>query len=807
MTGLTDSQITLIELFNRFDRVEIPIIQRDYAQGRESAEDVRTGLLQAIYEKLVEPVGELETPIDMDFIYGSIETNAQAKKRFYPLDGQQRLTTLFLLYWFASAKEDEMSAFGEQFCDQKESKFVYRIRESSTEFIDALCKYTPEATAFSSGKLSMNIREQPWFFLYWEQDPTVQSALTMLDAIQNQFESIDDLYEKLYSADKPYITFQLLELEQYGLTDDLYIKMNARGKPLTAFENFKARIQGLLKEDYKNWKINSGDSAIPISKYFSEKIEKSWADLFWNYREGDTSLFDNRIMNLFRILVLITREDSDEETFRNIRESLRDKQTQITYPLCQRLGVIDRKLLKRFVSCLDHWEEGKGGVRTFLNDTSYFDEKEAFDQATDRTTSPSYDDLIVFHAYTSYLEDHSNSPNPENLWEWLRVTSNLARNAIYNRQEDFLRALRGITQMLPHADEILTFLANNTENITGINEQQLREERIKAQLMFKHDDWRKEILKAEKHGYFSGQIEFILEFSGILDSWLPNKSCDWTDKKDAQLRAAFANYYDIASSIFNAEGLIDLPDCLWERALLSQGDYLVESRRKHSFLKSEGRETSWKRLLRGNPKEPSEENRRDLVKQVFDQIDLQKPIPKNLEAIIEGSFVDEEWRKLLVEKPIFIKWCDNRLIFRESEQRVYLLKATQMNGRHVDLFTYYYFLENKEDLLSSGSLKKFDECEYQIRMDTSSEPSIDFTSKELGEGYLISIQNTQDEQAKFTVIVWCPESHKEQYQQQLENEGFIEIEGEPHLFVSQKSIPRDEVTQTIIVAANVICDD
>ncbi|CAA6689984.1 MULTISPECIES: DUF262 domain-containing protein [unclassified Lentimonas] len=805
MTDLTESQITFIELFNRFDRVEIPIIQRDYAQGRESAEDVRNGLLQAIYEKLDEPVGAVDTPLDMDFIYGSIETNDQSKKRFCPLDGQQRLTTLFLLYWFAAAKEDAMPTFRELFCDPNGSKFVYCIRESSTEFIDALCDFSPDDSAFDTGsRLSKTIQDQPWFFLYWKQDPTVQSALSMLDAIQTQFTKVGDLLQKLYTEDKPYITFQLLELEQYGLTDDLYIKMNARGKPLTAFENFKARIQGLLKEDFQDWKISSNGSPVTIFKHFSEQIEKSWSDLFWNYREGDTPLFDNRIMNLFRILILITREDSEEETYKNIRESIRDKKNHITYPLCHRLRVVDHKLLKRFVSCLDHWEKGEGGIRTFLDDTSYFDERKAFDQVTDQTTSPSYDDLIIFHAYTSYLEAHNDSPKPERLWEWMRVTSNLARNAIYNRQEDFLRALRGITQMLPNADEILTFLANNAENITGINEQQLREERIKAQLILKHEDWRTQILKAEQHGYFSGQIEFILKFSGILESWLPNMSCDWTDETDSQLRAAFTNYYDLASSIFDSKGLINLPDCLWERALLSQGDYLVESRRKHSFLKSEGRETSWKRLLRGSLKELDEEKRRDLVKQVFDKIDLQKPMQENLTTIIENSVVTEEWRKLLVEKPALIKWCDNRLIRWDSEQRVYLLKTTQMNGRHVDLFTFNYYLENKEELLTSGDLKQFDECEYQTRMDTWNEPSIDFTSTGLGAGYLVSVQNTRDDEAKFNVIVSCPVSKKEQYQEQLEDECFIEFDGDPNLFTSQKSIPRDQIKQTLITVTNII---
>ena len=52
------------------------------------------------------------------------------------------------------------------------------------------------------------------------------------------------------------ITFQLLKLDEFGLSDDLYIKMNARGKPLTNFETFKARFGQDLEALF-------GDNALP----------------------------------------------------------------------------------------------------------------------------------------------------------------------------------------------------------------------------------------------------------------------------------------------------------------------------------------------------------------------------------------------------------------------------------------------------------------------------------------------------------------------------------------------------------------
>ena len=76
----------------RIEKIIIPIIQRDYAQGRRGFEvdRVRSRFLDSLYKALT------ETPITLDFVYGNIENGILT-----PLDGQQRLTTLFLLHWYA----------------------------------------------------------------------------------------------------------------------------------------------------------------------------------------------------------------------------------------------------------------------------------------------------------------------------------------------------------------------------------------------------------------------------------------------------------------------------------------------------------------------------------------------------------------------------------------------------------------------------------------------------------------------------------------------------------------------------------
>lgn len=84
----------------RPDRIVIPKIQRDYAQGRPSAKKIRERFLSSIYGAIDK---ESSTPIELDFVYGEL-ARVNGDILFMPLDGQQRLTTLFLLHWYLAKR-------------------------------------------------------------------------------------------------------------------------------------------------------------------------------------------------------------------------------------------------------------------------------------------------------------------------------------------------------------------------------------------------------------------------------------------------------------------------------------------------------------------------------------------------------------------------------------------------------------------------------------------------------------------------------------------------------------------------------
>jgi len=276
------SKYTFWNLLKEYS-IEIPIIQRDYAQGRTSdnATIIREELLDAIYQALTE-----QEPLEFDFVYGTVEGDI-----LYPLDGQQRLTTFFLLHWYIAQKEQHMDEATELL-----AKFSYTTRTSSRDFCKMLTQidYRPERDV----SVSEFIKDENGYFRAWDTDPTISHMLTMLDSIHDKFYDTEGLYENLTSEDC-LLTFNYLPMEHYALTDELYIKMNARGKALSLFENFKAKFIQHLKQ-----------AELPY-EHFEERIDKEWTDLLWDYRDDDNTI-DKQFMNLFCFFTEMQYLESEE---------------------------------------------------------------------------------------------------------------------------------------------------------------------------------------------------------------------------------------------------------------------------------------------------------------------------------------------------------------------------------------------------------------------------------------------------------------------------------------------------------------
>ena len=66
------AQLIFSELLARHGHIQVPMIQRDYAQGRSDQHEVREEFLAALHKALCLPPGAESLPLNLDFIYGSV---------------------------------------------------------------------------------------------------------------------------------------------------------------------------------------------------------------------------------------------------------------------------------------------------------------------------------------------------------------------------------------------------------------------------------------------------------------------------------------------------------------------------------------------------------------------------------------------------------------------------------------------------------------------------------------------------------------------------------------------------------------
>lgn len=297
------------------NKVEIPIIQRDYAQGRtdNKTNKIRKDFLDVLFEFISKKQLNPNVEIELDFIYGFNEQDSNNQNTFVPIDGQQRLTTLWLLYWFVSVKDnisdDEVTFL---------ANFLYETRHSTTEFYRNLIRFKPE---FSHKHINEEITNQPWYFETWDFDPSIQAMLVVLKDIELRYNDLDINSVWNIIGNSPFY-FYKLDMDKVGLTDDLYIKMNSRGKPLTEFEYFKAGFSEIISEPKQR-------------KRFEESIDGIWTDTVWHIifelgsisEDEDIALtVDNSFLNLFNFITSVISfkkdlKDSNDLRYTNTVES------------------------------------------------------------------------------------------------------------------------------------------------------------------------------------------------------------------------------------------------------------------------------------------------------------------------------------------------------------------------------------------------------------------------------------------------------------------------------------------------------
>lgn len=578
------SQTTFWNLLKE-NKIEIPIIQRDYAQGREGKEYLRQTFLESLKNAL-----DKNEVLKLDFVYGSAENGA-----LQPLDGQQRLTTLWLLHWYIAMRAGKLHEAGDTL-----KKFTYETRISSREFCEELCK-SENFKSFDGNNIVSYITSQTWFYSSWKQDPTIQSMLRMLGGTQIKGKSGNDIpdgieevfkdkkkedfsgyWDKLESDNAP-IVFYYLPLKDFGLSDDLYIKMNARGKQLTNFENFKADLVGYIKkkaeEENEKWKnLASSVNGIPA------KLDMEWTDIFWQNKTDDGRIDEIyfAFLNRYFLYSLLQRnnlaENLQEDKIFIYLYGSNGNDTDLQYT--SKAFEFDK--FPELHSSLESLEKTLDNLYKSISDENSKISSEKFSAIKEAVKAPWKKDpddnsfcfipeyksniitnltqshRVVFFAVCKYFENKKYKE--QSFKRWMRIVWNIVENSNVNNISSMQGCMKLIKELAEESFEnredngnedycIYELLCTLEDGFVekSFAKEQLKEEIAKAKQILdgdqlrKYNDnktWEDVIIEAENYAFFKGAIRFL--FRNEKGEW------DWKD---------FDTKWGNAKKIFNDGGL------------------------------------------------------------------------------------------------------------------------------------------------------------------------------------------------------------------------------------------------------------
>ena len=247
------------------EQIIIPELQRDYVWGERNVKGLLTSILDNFNQKeerslqindsqgneiesdirnfLNEEYMRLRHNMRIGFIY-AYHDRALASQ-FYLIDGQQRLTTIFLtlLALYRSATPEQFRKIYFVACVPK---IDYKVREVAHDFLVDFIEF--ELNKKDSSK---TFKESGKYYSEYDKDVTAQSIYAnYYNVIVPTLASYDNM-ESLIDYIENYIEFNYFDTNISEQGEKLYLYMNSRGESLSVQERVKSILVGRSPEKLK----------------------------------------------------------------------------------------------------------------------------------------------------------------------------------------------------------------------------------------------------------------------------------------------------------------------------------------------------------------------------------------------------------------------------------------------------------------------------------------------------------------------------------------------------------------------------
>lgn len=622
---------TLGGLFAKGIKLIIPDLQRDYCWGSlEKEKKLVSGFVDSLLDLFKS--GNKGSNLGLIYGYESVENHIEL------CDGQQRITTLYLLLGLLNKHSRNDSFKNYLKTSTKELRLQYAIRESTLFFLEDLtCKFfiTNGVTAVD------DIKNEAWYFKDYDLDPSVQSMLDALKAIERKLRGVKAVQFGEFIVN--HISFLYIDLGNRKNGEETFVVINTTGEPLSATENLKPHLITKQPQEHQD----------ACSKKWEE-----WETFFWQNR-GENDTADNGLKEFFRWITLLNLDRQNDDGLAEF-EHIQDEETD-DYDFSTILNVVTFDDICRYFDI----------VKSIFSDKSIFgneDDKTLLSPNAKGNQQVDWFKVLPVIAYCKKFPVHTE----RDLLRVKQFFSNVAKidNVRKNVKELLPKAI-DIIYNLPDSD--MTSILKEKDVSTQILSD---EEKEKFNLYLNKKNVRTELenrfWKEEAHPVWNGEIQPLLEWSKVNGAF------------DADL-------FDVCSETFNKLFHDDMEYeelDITRRALLTLNlnEYpkIFKGYTNYSFCYES---SDWQTLIKENVKEFGK-----FIKKLNGKNDIYAEQEK---MISNSSKEYKDKLKYFVEYPELLKYCEQKNVQWDNDLKTWWLIAQIRAIKYIKLENFLLYLDLK----------------------------------------------------------------------------------------------------------------
>ena len=246
--GLVSS---ILDDFNKFENAVVPAIS-------STNEDIELVQLKDDFSEFYKKRNHSS---NIGFIYAYCDP--QYEGRYFLIDGQQRVTTIFLLMLLLASRTTNKLNFKKHYCNGGLPKLDYRIRDAAHSFLHQLVPFVLDNSI-------KEIENQRWYLSGYSNDLTISHMIKNITTLEIWLDNSNLNESEFYDYLNNYTEFWYFDTNLSTQGENLYIYLNARGEQMQINENLKADL------------LSCSDSI--DDKNSKGLLWEEWQDFFWKNR-------------------------------------------------------------------------------------------------------------------------------------------------------------------------------------------------------------------------------------------------------------------------------------------------------------------------------------------------------------------------------------------------------------------------------------------------------------------------------------------------------------------------------------------